>query len=95
MVDLVGLGSIAQGKFSDIVVGVHRIDAKLRMILIDGSYVDLWWSEIQEGRFAHHWNRRHLDGTVYRLIATTTRRIGNGSISRPFHSATTGSMSTV
>jgi hypothetical protein len=66
MVDLVRLESIARGEFSDIVVDVHRIDAKLRMIMIDGSYDDFWWSEVQEGRFAHHWNRRHPDGTVYR-----------------------------
>lgn len=57
MVDLAELEGIARGEFADIVVDVYRIDAKLRMLLIDGSYIDFWWSEVQEGRFAHHWNR--------------------------------------
>ena len=36
------------------------------MLLIDGSYIDFWWLEIQEGRFAHHWNRHHVNGTIHR-----------------------------
>jgi hypothetical protein len=66
MVDLVALEGIARVEFADIVVDVYRIDAKLRMLLIDESSLDFWWSEVQEGRFAHHWNRRHLDGTIHR-----------------------------
>jgi len=66
MVDLAELEGIARGEFADIVMDVHRIDAKLRMLLIDGSYIDFWWSEVQEGRFAHHWNRQYLDGTIHR-----------------------------
>jgi hypothetical protein len=66
MVDLVMLANIAREEFVDIVVDVRQIDAKLRMLLVDGSYIDFWWSGVQEGRFAHHWNRQHLDGTIYR-----------------------------
>lgn len=66
MVDLVALTDIAREEFADIVVDIYRIDAKLRMLLSDGSYIDFWWSEVQEGRFAHHWNRQHLDGTIHR-----------------------------
>jgi hypothetical protein len=66
MVDLVGLEIVARQEFADIVDDVYPVDAKLRVLLIDGSYVDFWWSEIQEGRFAHHWNRQHVDGTVHR-----------------------------
>ncbi len=66
MVDLSVLEGIAKAEFADIVVDVYRIDAKLRMLLSDGSSLDFWWSEVQEGRFAHHWNRQHLDGTIHR-----------------------------
>jgi Family of unknown function (DUF6516) len=66
MADLGKLESIARCEFADNVMNVHRIDAKLPIILIDRSYVDFCWSEVQEGRFAHHWNRQHLDGTIYR-----------------------------
>ena len=54
MVNLAELEGIARGDFADIVLDVSRIGAKLRMLLIDGSYIDFWWSEIQEGRFGHH-----------------------------------------
>jgi hypothetical protein len=54
MVNLAELEGIARGEFADIVLDVSRIGAKLRMLLIDGSYIDFWWSEIQEGRFGHH-----------------------------------------
>ena len=66
MVDFTELESIARGEFVDIVVDVYRIGAKLRMLLIDESYIDFWWSEVQEGRFAHHWNRQNVDGTIHR-----------------------------
>jgi hypothetical protein len=66
MVDLVMLANIAREEFVDIVVDVRQSDAKLRMLLVDGSYIDFWWSGVQVGRFAHHWNRQHLDGTIYR-----------------------------
>jgi hypothetical protein len=53
MVNLAELEGLARVEFADIVLDVSRIGAKLRMLLIDGSYIDFWWSEIQEGRFAH------------------------------------------
>jgi predicted ATPase with chaperone activity len=54
MVNLAELEGIARGEFADTVLDVSRIGAKLRMLLIDGSYIDFSWSEIQEGRFGHH-----------------------------------------
>jgi hypothetical protein len=66
MVDLAELESIAREEFADLVVDVYRIDAKLRMLLTDESYIDFWWSEVQESRFAHHWNRQNVDGTIHR-----------------------------
>jgi hypothetical protein len=35
-------------------------------VLIDGSFIDFWWSTQIPGRYAHHWERRHVDGTIYR-----------------------------
>lgn len=66
MPDLTGLENIARKEFADIVTDGYHTGAKLRLLLIDGSYIDFWWSEVQEGRFAHHWNRQHLDGTIHR-----------------------------
>lgn len=66
MVPYTELTRIAREEFADIVIDVYRIDAKLRVLLYDESYLDFWWSEVQEGRFAHHWNRQNVDGTIYR-----------------------------
>jgi len=66
MADLPALQKIAETDFADIVVGSRIVDAKLRVLVTDGSYVDFWWSLEIPGRFAHHWERSHVDGTIYR-----------------------------
>lgn len=40
---------------------------KLRLYIIDGSYVDIWFSRKIRGRFAYHWERRKINGEVYRF----------------------------
>jgi len=60
------LSEIAEVEFSDIVEFAEDIEEKLRIYLKDGSYIDIWFSRKIEGRYAYHWERRHVDGTVYR-----------------------------
>ena len=74
MIDVTELERIAREDFADIVLDVRLIDAKLRIVLIDDSYLDFWWSEVQAGRFAHHWNRQHVDGTIHRHDNSPHRR---------------------
>jgi hypothetical protein len=74
MIDLIGLELMARQEFADIVIDAYPIDAKLRTLLIDNSYVDFWWSEVQEGRFAHPWNRQYVDGTIYRYDNSPHRK---------------------
>ena len=66
MPDLENLGRLAEVEFLDIVQSTASIENKLRVTLIDGSYIDFWWSEEVSGRFAYHWERRRVDGTIYR-----------------------------
>ncbi len=66
MVNLNLLRTIAEVEFSDIVTLTSIFDDKLRVFIIDNSYIDFWWSHKFPGRFAHHWERRHVDGTIYR-----------------------------
>jgi len=66
MVDLSYLSRIAIREFADIVVATTVIRNKLRVLLRDESYIDFWWSSQIPGRFAHHWERTHVDGTIYR-----------------------------
>lgn len=66
MAGLFRLAQIAAREFVDIVVATAIMRDKLRVILRDGSYIDFWWSTRIPGRFAHHWERIHIDGAIYR-----------------------------
>lgn len=52
------LATIAQTEFADIIYAAVVIDAKLRLVLVDTSFIDLWWSKSLPERFAYHWERR-------------------------------------
>ncbi len=60
------LRRIAEVEFSDIVVQTDFLGSKLRVLLVDSSFVDVWASRKLAGRFGFHWERRHLDGHIYR-----------------------------
>lgn len=60
------LRRIAEVEFAAIVVQTDALGSKLRVLLTDTSYVDVWASRKLSGRFGFHWERRHLDGRIYR-----------------------------
>lgn len=61
------LADIATLEFADIVVSVETPEeGKLRIHLIDGSFLALWLSLKRPGIYAYHWKRRHVDGTLHR-----------------------------
>jgi hypothetical protein len=60
------LRRIAEIEFADIVMLTDLVGSKLRLLPTDGSYIDVWSSRKLEGRFGFHWERRHLDGGIYR-----------------------------
>ena len=60
------LRRVAEVEFAAIVVQTDVLGAKLRVLLTDTSYVDVWASRKLSGRFGFHWERRHLDGRIYR-----------------------------
>jgi hypothetical protein len=66
MVNVARLAALTEQEFSDIVESTSVIRGKLRVILTDASFVDFWWSTEIEGRFACHWERRHVDGRFFR-----------------------------
>jgi len=57
---------IAEVEFASIVTDAEVMGVKLRIILTDTSYVDVWVSKKLENRFGFHWERGHMDGTIYR-----------------------------
>lgn len=40
---------------------------KRRLVFRDRSFLDLYLSISQEGIYAFHWERRHIDGTIFRV----------------------------
>ncbi|MFO7917607.1 MAG: DUF6516 family protein [Anaerolineae bacterium] len=75
LVDIERLAEIAAVEFSDIVAetlipGVN----KLRIVLDDGSFMDIWYSLTLSDRYSYHWERRAIDGTIYRHDNAPHRR---------------------
>jgi hypothetical protein len=60
----------AKEQFNDVVVDVQifRLASgeplKLRLEIVDGSIADVYISET--GKYSYHWERRLVDGTIYR-----------------------------
>jgi hypothetical protein len=63
---LVKLSDIAEIEFADVVTGCDVVEGKLRLYIFDGSFLDVWFGRQLEGRYAYHWERRHVDDTIYR-----------------------------
>jgi len=65
-VDIKRLQQVAEAEFSDIVMDTIPGLNELRIILTDRGFIDAWFSlELQE-RYSYHWERKVLDGTIYR-----------------------------
>lgn len=52
--------------FPEIVVSIDEPYGKLRVYLIDRSYLDIWFSHKIPGRYAYHWEHRHINGGIHR-----------------------------
>ena len=67
LVDMGPLREIAEVEFGDIVLDAFVPDLnELRIILKDGSFVDVWFSLKLVGRYSYHWERRAVDCKIYR-----------------------------
>ena len=55
MASLEDLARIADIEFTDIVVSTEIIGAKLRVMLREGGFVDVWLSRKLQNRFDCHW----------------------------------------
>ena len=57
-------------EFSDIIDDLELIrtssgvPVKVRVMMIDNSFLEIYWSE--SGKYSLHYERRHIDGTIYR-----------------------------
>ena len=84
------LREIAEIEFADVVTAVMIPDLNaLRSFLTDGSFVDVWFSLKLQGRYSFYWERRAIDGKIYRhdnaphrrweAVATFPRHFHSGS----------------
>ena len=61
---------LAVSRYRDVVRAVARVESgsgvlvKVRVVFVDESFLDVYWSPT--GRYSLHYERRHVDGTVYR-----------------------------
>ena len=65
MVSLDDLGRIAEVEFADIVDSTEELPAKMRILLVEGGFVDVWLSRKLKGRFGFHWEHK-ATGRSYR-----------------------------
>jgi hypothetical protein len=90
LIDVERLREIAEIEFADIVVEAFSPGInELRIILTDSSFVDVWFSLKLQGRYSFRWERRAIDGTIFRhdnaphrrweAVATFPRHFHNGS----------------
>ncbi len=89
LVDAERLREIAEVEFADIVAEAFVPDAnELRIILTDGSFVDVWFSLKLTGRYSYHWERRAVDGTIYRHDNAPHKRwLSVATFPKHFHNA--------
>jgi len=66
MVTLESLSRIAELEFSDIVGTTFRLQNKLRILLNDTSFIDVYLSQKIENKFGFHWETKDKDLHVYR-----------------------------
>ena len=64
MADLDDLKRVAEVEFADIVRTSIRIDYKMRIILINGSFIDVFLSEKLPNKFGFHWECMDESGTI-------------------------------
>ncbi len=66
MISLEDIARIAEVEFAEIVESVEITGTKLRIVLRDESFVDVWVSIKLKDRFGFHWERRDKEGHFYR-----------------------------
>ncbi len=67
MVNLIEIQNFIESNYFDIVSNIDLLHInQLRIFLIDGSYLDIWFSLKLVSRYSYHWERKNIDGTIYR-----------------------------
>lgn len=86
---LIALEGIARDRAADLLADIVQMDGRLRLVFHDTSFCDVHVAETMANRFSFHWERRHLDGTIYRYDTFPDRAARRfRSYPRHFHDGT-------
>ena len=67
IINLKTLKELAEIDFYEIVRDVIITELnEMRIILEDESFIEVWFSLKLKNRYSYHWERRHIDNTIYR-----------------------------
>jgi hypothetical protein len=66
MLTIERLKRIAEVEFADIVKDTHQVSYKLRIVLINNSFIDVYLSQIIPDKFGFHWECMDESKTFYR-----------------------------
>ncbi|HOF02325.1 MAG TPA: DUF6516 family protein [Spirochaetota bacterium] len=67
MYDIYKFRDISEIEFNDITSETIINDInEVRIILYEGSFIDIWFSLKLKGRYSYHWDRTNIDGSIYR-----------------------------
>jgi hypothetical protein len=75
---------IAKVEFADIVKDIFYVDYKLRIVLINDSFLDVYLSQKLPDRFGFHWECKDEAGSFYRYDNVPDKRWKSTS-TFPFH----------
>ena len=67
MINLLAIKKTIEIDFADIIIDVLIKDInEMRIIFIDDTFLDIWFSLKIGNRYSYHWERRFKDNTIYR-----------------------------
>lgn len=67
MVNMLEIRDLINNNYLDIVSGIDIVHSnQLRVYFIDDSYLDIWFSLKLSNRYSYHWERKNVNGTIYR-----------------------------
>ena len=84
MTTIIDLQRIAEIQFSDIVLDTYLLEHKLRITLIDSSFIDVHVSQKLSDKFSFHWETKNAANPIYRYDNFPDKNWSNLS-SYPYH----------
>lgn len=71
---------IAEIEFSDIILSTQDLGHKLRIYLKDKTFIDFFYTiKLENQKFSLHWERTHIDNSIFRLDNTPDRKLSEVS----------------